>query len=87
MGKRLGEHLLCRRTVLGIDFIRKEVITDQETFSADIVFVTVPWTSFVILKGMPEQIRDSIRGLKYSSIETRYFEENLADTNWHPMPK
>ena len=35
-----------------------------------------------MLKGIPEVLTDGIGELKYSSVETRYFEENL-DTSAH----
>ena len=82
MGASLGENLHCNCTVRGIDFEKKEVITDNGTITAEKIFVTVPWTSLSVLKGIPEVLTDGIGELKYSSVETRYFEENL-DTSAH----
>ena len=43
-----------------------------------------------IIKGMPEKIRESISELKYSSIQTEYFSENI-DTScqwiYYPDPE
>ena len=82
MGASLGENLHCNCTVHGIDFEKNEVITDSGTITAEKIFVTVPWTSLSVLKGLPETLTDGIGELKYSSVETRYFEENL-DTSAH----
>lgn len=90
MGASLGEKLQCNCMVQGIDFEKKEVITDRGTIPAEKIFVTAPWTSLFVLKGIPEALKDGIGALKYSSVETRYFEENLATpAHWiyYPDPE
>ncbi len=76
--------------VIGIDFETKKVQLNEGTVSAETVFVTIPWTSFQILRGMPEAIRDSIGKLRYSAVETRYFDRHMdtpAQWIYYPDPK
>ena len=83
MGKALKEKLLCDCTVRGIDFDNHEIITEAGSFRYEKrVFITMPWTSFEVLRGMPEGIRTKIDHLKYSSVETRYFDRSM-DTKAH----
>ena len=90
MGSVLGDKLSCSCKVCGIDFDKKEVITNRGIISFNTVFVTVPWTSFESLKGLPETIRHGIEFLRYSSIETRYFStrmETKAHWIYYPDPE
>lgn len=78
MAEELKDHIVYGVSADSIDFINKAVKTvDGETYSADVVINTVPWNEFEELYGMPQEIKDSISSLKYSSIETRYFARNL----------
>ncbi|MFG6333820.1 MAG: FAD-dependent oxidoreductase [Lachnospiraceae bacterium] len=71
-----------------IDFIEKKVkTTDGEIYSADIIISTIPWREFKELKGMPNNLITSILKLKHSSIETRYFAENMdTQAQWIYYP-
>lgn len=81
MADNIKNKIVYDAAVQFIDFENKSVKTkDGGIYSADIIVSTIPWVEFDELKGMPVEIRESISKLKYSSIETRYFEENL-DTN------
>lgn len=79
------------KAVRSINFNTREVCTtDGSRYSADVIITTIPWLEFDETTGMPEEIKNSIAKLKYSSIQTEYFEENL-DTSCHwiyyPDPK
>ncbi len=74
-----------------IDFNTKTVTTaDGSRYQADVIFTSIPWMEFERIVGMPDDIRDSVKQLKYSSIQTEYFPERL-DTPCHwiyfPDPK
>lgn len=75
MAECLGDRLICSCPARGINFDTCEVITDDGVLSADCIFVTVPWTGFDTLTGLPEALRAQIGNLKHSAVETRYYEQ------------
>lgn len=83
MADELGDKIEYGKTIKSINSNKNEVtVVDGETYSADMIITTIPWNEFDEIIGMPEQMKKSIGKLKYSSIETRFFEKNL-DTNAH----
>ena len=91
MAENIKENIEYNKDVKSIDFDTKEITTnDNKTYKADIIITTIPWLEFSKIKGMPEKIKNSIQELKYSSIQTEYFEENLdTEAHWiyYPDPK
>lgn len=91
MADAIKENIEYGKTVSGIDFTTKTVVTsDGSKYQADIIITTIPWMEFVEINGMPDEIRESIGELKYSSIQTEYFAENLhTEAQWiyYPDPK
>lgn len=78
MADELKGHIVYGASTDSLDLINKNVKTvDGEAYSADVIINTVPWNEFKELHGMPQEMQDSISRLKYSSIETRYFAQNL----------
>ena len=79
------------KTAKKIDFTNKIVrTTDGEKYQADVIITTIPWMEFDEITGMPEDIKSSIHELKFSSIQTEYFPENLnTQCQWiyYPDPK
>lgn len=66
------------KAVKGIDFNTRTVTTaDGDKYRADVIITTIPWMEFKEIIGMPEEIKKSIGELKYSSIQTEYFPENM----------
>lgn len=88
MADALGDRLVCSRSVRALDFHNKTVTTDSgERFSADTIITTIPWMEFESLYGMPEEIRENIKELKFSSIQTAYHPEHLdTDSQWVYFP-
>lgn len=91
MADAIRNQIEYNKAVKSIDFNTHEVrVTDGSSYTADVIITTIPWPEFSGLIGMPEEIKHSISKLKYSSIQTEYFEENL-DTPCHwiyyPDPK
>ena len=78
-------------TVKDIDFESKIVITsDGAKYQAETIITTIPWMEFNGIIGMPDEIRESIKELKFSSIQTEYFPGNLdTPCQWiyYPDPK
>lgn len=84
----IAEHIVYNQAVCSIDCEQRTVCTiSGERYSADHIITTIPWMEFVNITGMPERIADSIKQLKYSSIETRYVAENLnTKAHWLYIP-
>lgn len=91
MADAIKNNIEYGKSVKGIDFNNKTVITsDGEKYQADNIITTVPWLEFSEISGMPDDIKSGIRELKFSSIQTEYFPENMDTTcQWiyYPDPK
>ena len=56
-------------------------------YKADIIITTIPWRELEILKGMPSELKEDIKKLKFSSIETRYYENKISsNAHWIYCP-
>ena len=91
MGEAIKDNLQCSCAVKGIDFDAQEVTTEEGIVTyEERVFVTIPWTSFNVLRGVPGKLLEGINHLKYSSVEIRYFDKDLeTEAQWiyYPDPK
>ncbi len=91
MAAAIKDNIEYNKTVKGIDFNTKTVTTaDGARYQADVIVTTIPWMAFETIVGMPEDIKDSIAKLKFSSIQTEYHAENLdTEAHWiyYPDPK
>ncbi|WP_022772886.1 protoporphyrinogen/coproporphyrinogen oxidase [Butyrivibrio sp. AE2015] len=91
MAEALGDRIEYNKNVNGIDFTNKTVTTaDCSKYQADVIITTIPWLEYEEIIGMPEDINESLKELKYSSIQTEYHEENLdTESQWiyYPDPK
>lgn len=81
MAHKIQKNIVYNQHVCEIDFNTKIVkTTDGIKYPFDILVSTIPWNEFTQLVGMPDELKNSIKKLKYSSIETRYFSKYI-DTN------
>ena len=91
MAEVIEENIVYSTSVRGIDFTTKTVTTaNGSRYQADVIITTIPWLEFDDIAGMPIDIRTSIGELKFSSIQTKYFAENLnTSCQWiyYPDPK
>ena len=91
MADAIKDNIEYDKVVKSIDFNSKEVTTaDGERYTANIIVTTIPWTEFDEIVGMPGDIKESLGDLKFSSIQTEYFSENLdTECQWiyYPDPK
>lgn len=91
MADAIKDHMEYGKAVCGIDFTTRTVTTaDGAKYTADKIITTIPWMEFEEIVGMPEEIQKSLSELKYSSIQTEYFPENLdTEAQWiyYPDPK
>lgn len=90
MAESIKTNIEYGKIVNKIDFNSKSVTTkDGETYHADTIITTIPWQEFEELIGMPYNIVNLIRKLKFSSIQTEYFPVNLgtkAQWVYYPDP-
>lgn len=88
MADYLNNQIIYNINVNQINFIEKRVQSSEGgSFHADVIINTIPWKEFDVLVGMPEKLIDNILKLKHSSIETRYFQQNLdTDAQWIYCP-
>lgn len=88
MAEAIKGYIEYKKTVKGIDFTTRTVTTvDGSKYQADVIITTIPWMEFVEIDGMPDDIKQSIGELKYSSIQTEYFPEHLdTEAQWIYFP-
>ena len=88
MATALGEHIIYGVTVSGIDFTTKKVTTtDGIQFQADAIITTIPWMEYNMISGIPDDIREALKELRYSSIQIEYHQESLdTDSHWIYCP-
>lgn len=84
MADGLENQILYNICIKKIDFTDKSVTSiDGRQFNAEVIINTIPWNEFDVLVGMPEKLVINIAKLKHSSIETRYFPNDLhTDAQW-----
>lgn len=88
MAENVKENIEYNSVVNSIDFTTKTVITaDGKKYQAKVIITTIPWMEFKEMKGMPDDIVQSIGELKYSSIQTKYYSANMeTDSHWIYYP-
>lgn len=91
MADMINDNIEYNKVVNAIDFASRTVTTnDGQKYQAEIIITTIPWMELDEINGMPEDMKVSIRELKFSSIQTEYFADNL-DTScqwiYYPDPK
>lgn len=91
MADMIKDNIEYNKVVNAIDFASRTVTTnDGQKYQAETIITTIPWMEFDEINGMPKEMKVSIRELKFSSIQTEYFADNL-DTScqwiYYPDPK
>lgn len=91
MADALGDKIVYNTSVTEIDFDAHTVtVSNGDKYHADVIITTIPWLEFSKISGMPKDIVDDIKKLKYSSIQTEYHPEHLdTESHWvyYPDPK
>ncbi|WP_217303806.1 FAD-dependent oxidoreductase [Clostridium sp. 001] len=91
MSDAIKDNIKYNTCINGINFNTRTITsTDGDKYTADVIITTIPWMEFYEIIGMPKTIQESIKKLKFSSIQTEYFGENLDTTaQWiyYPDPK
>ena len=91
MAKAIEGNIEYNKAVKKIDFDATTVTTaDGVEYKGDVIITTIPWMEFSEIIGMPEDIKASIKELKFSSIQTEYHSERLnTEAQWiyYPNPE
>ena len=91
MAEEIKGQIKYDASVHAIDFDTNTVTTKEgETYSADVIISTIPWMEFARITGMPQELKEKIGHLKYSSVQTAYFPDNLdTEAQWvyYPDPE
>ena len=91
MAKAIEGNIEYNKSVKKIDFNTTTVTTaDGAEYKGDVIITTIPWMEFEKITGMPEDINESIKELKFSSVQTEYHSENLnTEAQWiyYPNPE
>ena len=91
MGEAISNNIEYNRSVKAIDFNTNPVAThDGVKYTAENIITTLPWMEFSEIVGMPEEIKESLKLLKYDSVQTEYFPERLdTEAHWiyYPEPE
>lgn len=83
MADALGDKILYKKVVSGIDFEKRIVSCEDGTnYEAEYIITTIPWTCIKKLVGMPLELQENIQKLKYTSVNVTYYSEKL-DTEAH----
>ncbi len=84
LAKRLGDHIIYDTPARKLDVTGRTV---NDTFSADVVINTAPWTSYDKIEGVSEGFITAVGDLKYSSIVVKYLPEvEDKEVNWEYYP-
>lgn len=88
MAEEIKGQIKYDASVHAIDFDTNTVTTKEgETYSADVIISTIPWMEFAKITGMPQELKEKIGHLKYSSVQTAYFPDNLdTEAQWVYYP-
>lgn len=91
MAEEIKGQIKYDASVHAIDFDTNTVTTKEgETYSADVIISTIPWMEFAKITGMPQELKEKIGHLKYSSVQAAYFPDNLdTEAQWvyYPDPE
>ena len=91
MAEAIRGNIEYNKTAKSIDFATKTVITaDGSKYHADTIITTIPWMEYDEITGLPDNIRQSVRELRFSSVQIEYFPDQLpTEAHWiyYPDPE
>lgn len=78
MADAVKEHIIYDSKVCMLDMDNRVIrVKNGGLYCADKVITTIPWNDIEELKGTLNNIKELIKDLKSSALETRYYSENL----------
>lgn len=87
MAQALKNRIEYQVEINSIDF---KTNTVNDTYQAEVIINTVPWTSFTSMIGMPEELMNKLGKLKYNSVQIEYIPLNKdSSAHWiyYPDPE
>lgn len=89
MQEAIRDQIIVSSSVKRMDTVRKQVTCEDGTaYQADYIITTIPWMEFEQIDGMPEELWQEIKRLKYSSIQIEYHKERLdTEAHWLYYPE
>ena len=89
MADSMKEHMVYNCPVTEMDCEMRAVLCENgETYQADNIITTIPWTSFLKIDNLPNAIKEDIGKLKSSAVEVRYVRQNLdTKAQWIYFPE
>ncbi len=80
MGDSLGEQLITNTEISSIDIVNRVV---NGRFKAETIITTIPWTIWPGISNLPEEIKEEIAKLEFSSIDVDYHAKDIqTDAHW-----
>lgn len=88
MADSMKEHMVYDSKVCSMDCETKTVqCVNGETYQADCIITTIPWTSFEQIYKLPPDLTEEIAKLKSSAVEIRYVPKNMdTQAQWIYYP-
>lgn len=88
IAENIEQNIQYHKEIEAMDLDNKCVTTsDGKTYNADCIITTIPWRAFRKIEGFPVRVRDSMNQLAHSSIEIRYFAEDInTKAHWIYYP-
>lgn len=88
MADSMKEHMVYNSAVCSMDCETKTVqCKNGETYQADYIITTIPWTSFEQIYKLPPDLTEEIANLKSSAVEIRYVPRNMdTQAQWIYYP-
>ena len=87
MAEKLSDRIIYNEPAKKLNLDRKCV---NDKYEADVIINTAPWKSFDEIIGLPDNLKNNINDLKYSSTVINYVPENLdtkAQWIYYPDPE
>lgn len=83
MSKKIINNLVLNKKVSRLNVLSKQIETDDgEKYEAEYIISTIPWMCYDEIVGVPGEIINSIKKLKFSSTIIEYINHNV-DTEAH----
>lgn len=84
MAQSILKHIEYGKNISAIDFNSNTVTTsDGGKYKAEKIITTIPWREFKNLRGTPSDLAKDIQNLKHTSVQIKYFTENLdSKAHW-----
>lgn len=88
MAEAIKDNIVYNADVKELD-LEKHIVCDNNgnQYEAKQIITTIPWMSFLHIKGMPAGLMQLVEKLKYSSVQIDYYPQNLdTDAQWIYYP-